>query len=118
MHHLWMKTKWQSKAKEAMFRKGITQDQIAEKLGKSKGTVSNWFHGRHPPAVADLKEIAKMLGLSLAEMLSEDDCLARNTHELAALRSLREVDDRHLEQAVALISAVLSTLKSPQKSDT
>jgi len=108
-----MNKTWQDKAREAMRRLEINQDDIADGLGKSKGTISNWFSGRHPPSLEDLKEISKMLGLSIAEMLSEDDCLARNQIELETLRALREIPEDQRDRAAALIAAVLSALREP-----
>lgn len=118
MQYVRMNKTWQSKAKEQMRLKGIKQIDIVRKLGKSKAAVSSWFNGRHPPSIAELKEIAKMLGLSPAEMLSEDDCLARNALELDALRQLRKIPDDQLEHALALVSAVLSTLQKPPTNKT
>jgi transcriptional regulator with XRE-family HTH domain len=106
-----MSNSWQDKARAFMRRHGITQDSIAYRLGKSKGTVSNWFSSRHLPSLKDLDELAKILGFTLAELLSEDDSLARNQHELDMLRALRDVPEDQRDHAVALISAVLSTTR-------
>ena len=54
-----------------------------------------------------------MLGMSLAEMLSEDDSLARNKLELEILRTLRSVPEARQADAAALIAAVLATLRKP-----
>lgn len=105
-----MSKTWQAKAREAMRALGINQNDIADRLGVSKGTVSNWFSGRHPASLADLRDIADMLGISISDMLSEDDCLARTALELETLRTLRQVPKDKEDQAAALIRAVLETL--------
>lgn len=38
----------------------LTQEQLAEKLGKTKSNVSGWENGRHEPGFAQIKEIARI----------------------------------------------------------
>jgi transcriptional regulator with XRE-family HTH domain len=90
---------WQKKAQAQMARKGILQRDIVENLGVTKGTVSSWFRGRYPPPTEQLKRIAEMLEMTLAELLSEDDALARNSVELSILRHTRRVPAEKLDQA-------------------
>lgn len=100
-----------------MREKGILQRDIVEALGVSKGTVSSWLSGRHPPPTEMLERIATMLEMTLAELMSEDDALARNPVELSILRRTRKIPPEKLDQAEALIAAVLDTLTPPEDHD-
>jgi len=108
---------WQKKAQARMREKGILQRDITEALGVTKGTVSSWFSGRYPPPTEMLERIATMLEMTLAELMSEDDALARNPVELSILRRTRKVPHDKLDQAEALNAAVLSTLTPSEEDD-
>lgn len=58
-----------------------------------------------------------MIEMTLAELISEDDALARNSVELSILRRTRKVPHDKLDQAEALIAAVLSTLTPHEEDD-
>ena len=49
-----------SKIKEARMKAGFTQEQIAEALGVSRQTISNWENGRTYP---DIVSVVKMSDL-------------------------------------------------------
>lgn len=117
MQTSWMGRTWQDNAMRAMTRRGKTRADIMSALGVTKGTVSSWFSGRHPPSMSDLRKLAEMLEMSILELLDEDDCLARNAHELATLRALRDIPEEQRAQASALITAVLATLRQPPPRD-
>lgn len=109
-----MATKWQDKARSVMNAKKILQRDIADSLSVTEGSVSNWFSGRHQPSMDQLRKMAKMLGMSLSELIEEDDALARNELELDVLRRIRAVPDGRQDQAAALVAAVLATLTDQQ----
>ena len=45
--------------------RGMTQEQLAEKLGVQRATVSNYEIGRRSPHIKELERIASALGVSL-----------------------------------------------------
>lgn len=45
--------------------RGLTQEQLAEKLGVQRATVSNYEIGRRSPHIKELERIASALGVSL-----------------------------------------------------
>lgn len=107
-----MNRSWQLVAKARMATLGISQQHLANKLGPSKATISNWFTGRHQAPLKYLGKIADMLDMTLAELLSEDDSLARNKVELDTLRLLRDLPPDQVQAAGAMIAALLQTLKN------
>lgn len=56
-------------------QKGITQEELAEKLYVSRTAVSKWESGRGYPNIESLKAIAKFFGVTLDELLSTDEAL-------------------------------------------
>lgn len=52
---------------------GLTQEQLAEKIGVKKQNISRYENGRVEPNIRTAKKIADALGVSLEEMASEVD---------------------------------------------
>lgn len=50
--------------------KGLTQEQLAEKLGVTNKTVSRWETWKYMPDLSLLKPLSKELGITLNELLS------------------------------------------------
>ena len=50
--------------------KGLTQEQLAEKLGVTNKTVSRWETGKYMPDLSLLKPLSEELGITLNELLS------------------------------------------------
>jgi transcriptional regulator with XRE-family HTH domain len=42
---------------------GLTQDEVAKKMGVSKQTVCNWETGRWKPEPGHLQELAELYGI-------------------------------------------------------
>ena len=58
------------KLQELRKQKGLTQEQLAEKLYVSRTAVSKWESGRGYPSIDSLKEIAKFFSVTVDELLS------------------------------------------------
>ena len=54
-------------------RLGITQGELAEKLGVAQSSVGNWENGIRKPDVFMLKRIAEVLGCTTDDLLSEPE---------------------------------------------
>lgn len=59
-------------------RRGYTQKQLAERLSVSDKAVSKWETGRGLPDVTLLEPLAKLLGVSVTELLSGECAVNRN----------------------------------------
>lgn len=55
--------------KEARERKGLSQTELAERLGVTKATVSGYETGASSPTVSTLQKIAKALDIPLKIIL-------------------------------------------------
>ncbi len=56
--------------------KGITQDELAEKIYVTRTAISKWESGRGFPNIESLKAISKYFSVSLDELLSGEEILA------------------------------------------
>ena len=54
--------KWYDLAKSLMKSNGITQEQLAEHLGITKGAVSHWLNARREPSLGEISKILRFLG--------------------------------------------------------
>ena len=63
------------KIQELRKQKGLTQEELAEKLYVSRTAISKWESGRGYPNIESLKAIAKFFSVTVDELLSTDDVL-------------------------------------------
>ena len=56
-------------------QKGLTQEELAQKLFVSRTAVSKWESGRGYPNIESLKEIANFFSVTLDELLSGEELL-------------------------------------------
>ena len=49
----------------------MSQKDIAEKLGVSKGAITNWLNGSNSPNMEVLANLCVLLGVKMSEMLSD-----------------------------------------------
>lgn len=59
----------------AAYRKeeGMSQQQLADKLGVARATILRWENGVNVPSSHELKKISNLLGISEQALLSEED---------------------------------------------
>lgn len=63
--------------RELRLDKGLTQEQLAERLGVSNRSVSRWENGNNLPDLSLLLELAKLYGVGVDEIL---DGKRKETH--------------------------------------
>ena len=57
------------KLKAARQAAGLTQGQLAEKVGVSQRDISRWENGHREPGVLIVKKMAQTLGCSMDELV-------------------------------------------------
>ena len=73
-------------------QKGLTQEELAEKLYVSRAAVSKWESGRGYPSIDSLKAIAGYFSVSLDVLLSGEEVL--NIAEETCAQTERQFRDR------------------------
>ena len=109
---------------------GMTQKQLAEKLGMSDKSVSKWERGVCLPDVSVYKELCSILGISLNEFLAGEDIVQENMIQKSETNIIEVIRDNINKQkclkvmkcillvisicAVAVIGFIIYRLKKPQ----
>ena len=63
------------KLQELRKQRGLTQEELAEKLYVSRTAISKWESGRGYPNIESLKAIAKFFSVTIDELLSTNEIL-------------------------------------------
>ena len=109
---------------------GMTQRQLAEKLGMSDKSVSKWERGVCLPDVSVYKELCSILGISLNEFLAGEDIAQESMIQKSETNIIEVIRDNINKQkclkvmrcillvisicAVAVIGFIIYRLKKPQ----
>ncbi|MFR4145436.1 MAG: helix-turn-helix domain-containing protein [Mediterraneibacter gnavus] len=109
---------------------GMTQKQLAEKLGMSDKSVSKWERGVCLPDVSVYKELCSILGISLNEFLAGEDIVQENMIQKSETNIIEVIRDNINKQkclkimkcillviaicAVSIIGFTIYCLKKPQ----
>ena len=109
---------------------GMTQRQLAEKLGMSDKSVSKWERGVCLPDVSVYKELCSILGISLNEFLAGEDIAQENMIQKSETNIIEVIRDNINKQkclkvmrcillvisicVVAVIGFIIYRLKKPQ----
>ena len=84
--------------KKARIRAGLTQAQMAEKIGVAPPTYSLYESGNREPDIKKIKQIAIILGITGNELLGIDD----EGNEIGVTASLTNHEERMLDKYRAL----------------
>ena len=109
---------------------GMTQKQLAEKLGMSDKSVSKWERGVCLPDVSVYKELCSILGISLNEFLAGEDIAQENIIQKSETNIIEVIRDNINKQkclkvmkcilvfificVVSVIGFTIYRLKKPQ----
>ena len=80
--------------------KGLTQEELAEKLFVSRTAISKWESGRGYPSLDSLKEIARFFSVTIDDLICSDEMIS------VAENEKREFADKY----VSLICNVMDIL--------
>jgi transcriptional regulator with XRE-family HTH domain len=96
-------------------RVGMTQQQLAEAIGKSLDTVSNVERGVSSTRIETMAKIATVLGVSLAELFELDVPVSRDKEMRKAVeRLVRLVDGESAETIETLSKMAELALRLPR----
>ncbi len=70
-----------SKLKAARAKIGLTQEKVAEELGVSRQSVSNWENNRSYPDIVSVIKMSDLYSISLDELLKEDKKMIEHLDE-------------------------------------
>ena len=90
---------------------GLTQKQLAEKLGMSDKSVSKWERGICLPDVSVYEEYCSILGIRINEFLAGEDIAQENIVKKSEDNLIQiTTDSKHRQKKLKTVIAVLSVL--------
>lgn len=96
------------KLKTARAAAGLTQEAVAEALGVSRQTVSNWENSRTYPDIISVIRLSDLYGVSLDALLKEDEKMISHLQESTdTVRSRRRLSKVLLVLTYLVIWALL-----------
>jgi transcriptional regulator with XRE-family HTH domain len=66
-------TRFGARVRAERMRLGMTLDELAAATGVSRATLSNIERGEHSPSLTKATDVARTLGVSLAQLLGEEE---------------------------------------------
>lgn len=90
---------------DAMEKAGMSQSELARRVGVTRGSVNHWITGRTAISMEHLIKVAKVLNMSTSEILGDDVLFAENKTERDTIKAMREMSEE--EQAQLLRMAQL-----------
>lgn len=96
-------------------RLGLTQKQLAEKLGMSDKSVSKWERGVCLPDVSVYMELCDILGISINEFLagediSQENIIKKSEDNLIQVAKESKYKQRNLKSMIAALSIITITV--------
>lgn len=69
---------WNELVKARMKESGITQEMLAERMGKSQGGIAHWLGGKRKPSIEEIAQILKIVGIDNVVLNSDGkvNCLS------------------------------------------
>lgn len=103
--------------REARKAAGLTQDALAERLGRTVESISDLERGKSLPSLEGLAAIADVLGLRLADLLTGIEAEAVDREQLAlesrAMAAIRTLDKTRLWIAFKQLEALREGMGEP-----
>ncbi len=63
---------WTDRARSRMKAKGYTQSDVAARLNVTRAAISHYLTGIREPGISQIKELSKMLDISISELLGDE----------------------------------------------
>jgi transcriptional regulator with XRE-family HTH domain len=84
-----------SKLKNARMKMEMTQEKVAEEIGVSRQTISNWENNKSFPDIISVIHLSNLYSVSLDELLKEDvkmmEYLEQSTNEVKSRQKLSKL---------------------------
>lgn len=94
--------------KITLYRKerGWTEYELAKRSDLPQSTISSWYRKNMQPSLASLDKIAQAFGLTLSQMLSEEDNLIASPEEKAMLHEWNRLEPAQKEYLLKFLKSL------------
>lgn len=89
---------------ECRKEKGLTQNNLAEKLGITNRAVSKWETGKSLPDASIMLELCEILEINVNELLKGERIITENYREIAE-KNLKEMIELEIKKNKSLVKA-------------
>lgn len=98
---------WTDRTQREMKAKGYENTYVATSLGITEGAVSRLLNGIGEPNFVQLEEIAKMLDMSLSELIGEDAIIVSDQHQIRAVELMQDIGQDRRDLALKVLEALI-----------
>lgn len=74
-------------------RIGLTQEQLAERIGVGRASIQNWESGKHQPSASDLIALADVFNKTVDSLLGRDPKVGKISEAIEQIEDLSEALD-------------------------
>lgn len=92
--------------KELRKSKGVSQVELAERMGSMQSTISSWETGKTVPAIDTMYRAAQILGCTLAEV---EACFTDMPNKFGALRARSGMSQTEFARVMHITQQTVST---------
>lgn len=95
-----MKINLGKRIKEFRKIRGLTQKQLAEKLGVTTITIQNYENNRREPNIETLNKIADVLNVTINDLIGDDFIIGASEKGIT-IKSLQEIQERVIKDLIS-----------------
>lgn len=99
-----------SRLKNARSEHGLTQEQVAEELGVSRQSISNWENNRSYPDIVSVIKMSDLYSVSLDELLKEDKKMIEHLNEVTNTVRSRQWISKLIEVGSYMVVWILTII--------
>ena len=107
-----LKLLFAQKLKEIRKKHGLTQEQLAELIGREPGFIGSLEIGQKAPSFKTLEKIHQNLNISYYEMFDFEQTHNKNSFIAELIRELDGADEKSLKYLVAVNRELIKFLKN------
>ncbi|MCZ6797786.1 MAG: helix-turn-helix transcriptional regulator [Gammaproteobacteria bacterium] len=98
---------WTDRAQRELKVKGYENTDVASRLGITEGAVSRLLNDIGEPSFVQLEEIAKMLDMSLSELIGEDAIFVSDKQQIRAVELMQDIGQDRRDLALKVLEALI-----------
>jgi transcriptional regulator with XRE-family HTH domain len=87
---------------------GFTNRDLADKIGRDESTVSLWMSGKRTPRMKNLEQLARVMGVEMADLWSGPEAMPATAMQVAVLEGMNHLDETQQEAVAALVRSMRS----------
>lgn len=104
-----MTIKWYDRANALLNNLGITRVTVGEAIGQKPQSASMKLAGKRPTTVDEIAAIARLVNVSVAELVADDEDFVRSLNEKELLKLFRLLNDSQQISFLGMLRSVIGS---------